>query len=474
MLIRLSGADPDILRQFPAECAVYSGMATAILSTGAIAGVSMWFALHTALAVAPAWAAVFAAGWAIIIMALDRWLVVSMRRRDDWQQKPWRYFAWASPRLFLALLFGFIISTPFTLQIFNSDIETQLVLIHDAAWAALQKGPVVQLKATISTDQQNVAKLVAQAKSGGQLPDPAQDGQVKFLHGELKAAQGQAQAEYIAWQCQLYGQIKGSSVTCSSGPGPLATTDGKLYGADEQLVTAYQNDITKRMDELAAQGNAEQQLQEQQATSQLPVARQQLTAAEQQLQAQESTFSAANAHDTGLLERIRALDDAAGSDPLLNLARGLLFLFFLMFDCLPVLTKIFLNIAPPGAYERALKEDETKRTAAAAQVSQRRLDDETALTQARAAAHKRLAGEAAAVEEQLMRDELARRTGGRGGIAVRGDRGGWSWARRPAGRRQAGGRLRPMTVYQRFDPGTAGNPSNGSQNGTSNGRRPTT
>jgi len=121
LLVWLSGADPALMSQHRVDRGRYVGMGTAILTTGTMAGVSLWFALTTALGVPALVAVPFALAWAVMIMALDRFLVVSLKRRTGW--KAGRYFAAASPRLAMAVLFGFVISTPLTLQVFNSEIH---------------------------------------------------------------------------------------------------------------------------------------------------------------------------------------------------------------------------------------------------------------------------------------------------------------------------------------------------------------
>src|SRR5258708_3159287 len=143
LLIWLSGAQPDILAQCKQDRPKYIGVGSAVLVTSSVAVVSMTFALHIALppnfplplpfaspfalhiALAAKFpvAVPFAFAWGLAIMSLDRWLVVSLVR-----QSPLRYFLLALPRLLLGLLFGVIISTPLTLQIFHVEIDNQIAI----------------------------------------------------------------------------------------------------------------------------------------------------------------------------------------------------------------------------------------------------------------------------------------------------------------------------------------------------------
>jgi hypothetical protein len=457
VLLRLSGADPEILRKFRAERGIYTGTTTAILSTGAIAGLAMWFAMRTALDVSLVPAIVLAVAWALFIIQLDRWLVVSLKRHEKWQW--WKYFAWGSPRLALALLFGIIISTPITLQIFNSEISFQLTRMHGTALAAFDKGPVVgELEARIASDLDKVNSLTMQSAAGTSVPRPASDPQIQSLEQQLKTAQTREQADLNTWQCQLYGSVTGTGERCTpAGNGPLSQAAEARYLSDARLVTTLQGQISARTEQLDGQAAGAQKVQEKQAAAALPAAEQQLSTDKNQLHIQEANFTSTNANNNGILERIRALNAAAGTDFGLQAARGLLFLFFVLIDCLPVLTKIFQNVAPAGAYERALANDEASRVEAEKQISQRRLDDETARTEARAEAHRRLEHDAADAEEQLLRDEFARRlartrrSAARGG--TQGGSVGWSWLRFPSGRARTAGPTQSRTVIQQFDPG---------------------
>ena len=126
LLIWLSGAQQDILARCRADRPKYVGLGAAVLITAALAAVSMTFALHNALKVSLAAAIPFAVAWGLAIMSLDRWLVVSLVR----QQNKLNYLLLALPRVALGILFGLIISTPFTLQIFQPEINQQITEIQ--------------------------------------------------------------------------------------------------------------------------------------------------------------------------------------------------------------------------------------------------------------------------------------------------------------------------------------------------------
>src|SRR3954463_14866364 len=99
---RLAGADPDIVAKFPAEGRRFTGMGTAIMFTGGFAAVAGLVFLHDFLHVWLPLALVLALLWGTGIMALDRWLIISMRRQGRW----WKTLLMALPRLLLSFLVG--------------------------------------------------------------------------------------------------------------------------------------------------------------------------------------------------------------------------------------------------------------------------------------------------------------------------------------------------------------------------------
>ena len=123
LLFAISGARPEILAKCPTERVKFESLGCAILITSAMATVSMWFALASAMGVNAFVALLGALAWGLIIMGIDRWLVTSMPATGG------RRLGIALPRLVLAILLGSLISTPIVLRIFQSEINAQIAVI---------------------------------------------------------------------------------------------------------------------------------------------------------------------------------------------------------------------------------------------------------------------------------------------------------------------------------------------------------
>src|ERR1044071_7013884 len=363
-LIWLSGARKKILDECPTDRAKYVGIGTVILITAVLAGVSLTFALVTALNT-PLWAALpFAVAWAVAILCLDRMFVVSLPREGRW----WVHLLRAVPRLLLALMLGFVISAPFVLQIFRPEIEHEITLLHTQAESAYLKGARNgKLQQEIDRDSAKVSQLTTAAGGGGAVTLPPQAAQIKNLQAQRDKAQLRQNRYYNEWQCQLYGTAPNGKVCHNpAGPGPLSRANHENFLRQQALVQQLNQEIRTDQRIVSQKIKGQQKQEAAVARSQLPAARAALAAAQDEQRHDLSTFNTQNNRNGGLLIRLQALGDITGSNSTLNGARWLLFAQFVSIDCMPVLIKVMLNLGPENNYDRMLKAEEEKQLKVAA------------------------------------------------------------------------------------------------------------
>lgn len=343
-LITLSGARPDILAFCPGERTKFQSLAWVILITTGMAVMSMWFALTTTLGVNGFVAAPAALLWGLVIMGIDRWLVTSMPHDRS------RKFLMAIPRLGLALLLGSVISTPFVLRIFASEINNQVSVIkenNEASFLNSQQRSTVG--ARVTKWQNTVDNLQKVINSHGAQPiNPADDPVIQGLNTELNSERKTAATDYKAWQCQLYG-----GCGAPKGSGPLAQASKKRYDADEAQIASLTNQISERKQRLQASDASSQASRLQQAEQALPNAQAQLKAAQAEKDSLLNNFQLTNGATDGLLIKLEALDQLSVKGGSLAAARWLLFLLFLVIELLPVSVKLMQR---PGVYEQILEE----------------------------------------------------------------------------------------------------------------------
>lgn len=411
LLIWLSGAQPDILAQCKHDRPKYIGVGSAVLVTSSMAAVSMSFALHIALAAKLPVAIPFAVAWGLAIMSLDRWLVVSLVR-----QPPLRYFLLALPRLLLGLLFGIIISTPLTLQIFHVEIDNQIALDHTNALAAYNSSPAVtSLTKRITADKQAVSadQQVIDSDGAALTTAPSQDPTLVSLQKQLQSDQSQVTHYTQAAHCEQYGGsgcgiVVGGNVVLGSGTAyktdesQLGTYNAKVV-SDNQQIKAEQAQLATRnsQDESRAVGNAQSNLTRDKAK---------LAGDQASLDSTKSAYLGTLGKDTGILASLKALDELRGSSSTLMLADILLFLFFTAIEWLPILVKALLNLGPENTYEKLLaKEDEKSLRNAENESSRQYLASVRDMDVATEGGYRFNADWESDVLPDLMRDALAAR-----------------------------------------------------------------
>ncbi len=376
----LAGADYEVLLPYSHERAKYVGTGTGILITGVIAGLSMWFALTSALGVHVGVAVPLAVCWALVIMAIDRWLVATLKRQSTpspgrpaaagsgqgtpaapdhefWRQflKFWRYVMAVAPRLLLAGVLGFVISTPITLRVFHKEIDFQLGLTQARALAVFLRSPArVDLEKTLAADRKRAASF-AEGGSG-----TGADSALAGLEKTLAADKAQETQDLDTYQCELYGIPLPGGQKCPAGTGPVERAAKRAFDSDVISVRKDKEAIAR---ERSSVGGA--------AVKALPAAQRQVTRVQRELDRQLATFNARNSASTGLLDQLSALGTASAARPALGVARWLLFFLFFLIDCLPALMAITLLLNPPDEYERAIAQGIKTRE----KISRRHLDD---------------------------------------------------------------------------------------------------
>jgi hypothetical protein len=344
-LIALAGAREEILEQCPTERIKFQSLGWAILITSSIATVSMWFALTSVLGLNPVLVFPVALLWGLVIMGIDRWLVTSMPTDGS------RKWSIAAPRLVLAVLLGTLISTPLVLRAFQSEINTQVAVIRQqqaSAFLTNQQNSAVSQQVTDWSNQVASLKHII-ATGGAATINPATDPTVESLTRQRTAELALEQQYYQQWQCQLYG---GAGCTVK-GNGPLAHASQQSYEQAVTQVGTLTTEIQQRENQLSQTNAASDHTRYQQALSALPAAQAQLQTAQARLNTLRDNFEAQNDKTNGLLIRLEALNQLSGKNFTLNAARLLLFLLFLVIECLPVTVKL---LQKPGNYEQILRE----------------------------------------------------------------------------------------------------------------------
>jgi hypothetical protein len=171
------------------------------------------------------------------------------------------------------------------------------------------------------------------------------------LQNTLAADQTDQTNDYNAYVCQEYGQPGNCS---PAGNGPAATADLNRYKADTANINSVNQRIAAEETSLNTSNAANKSKAVSNATVNLSAAQAQLTADTNSLDTLKSDFNTNNTNNTGILARLKALDELRMSDLSMLVAEFVLFLFFAAIELLPVIVKLLLNRGEETQYEKAV------------------------------------------------------------------------------------------------------------------------
>lgn len=217
-LAGLAGARSDILELAPGARSKFVALGGVLLSTGALAVLSMAFAVHMALGVWWPVAALVGLGWGFVVVNLDRMLLVGMAHDASLK----RNIVLAVPRVGLALVLGVVIATPLTLQVFHKEIDTQIVALQAERSDAYQRSLDADARFAGLPELREQVALEQEIVASGGLADPA----LAVLQGEVTARQAaydQAMTTQRELEARAQCELDGTCGTGDAGTGPAGT-----------------------------------------------------------------------------------------------------------------------------------------------------------------------------------------------------------------------------------------------------------
>jgi peptidoglycan hydrolase CwlO-like protein len=296
--ILCSGADTDILN----DCSIgeqnkYAGIGTTVFFTALMATIASSYALYTVFDNLYT-AVFFGVIWGLLIFNLDRYIVSTIKKRDNVLDE----LLQAMPRIFLAVIIAVVISKPLELKIFEKEINQVLL------------------------EQKNDLTLANQNQIAQQFNPKITDleSQILGLQSQIDTKEAEVNALYDTY----ITEAEGTSGTMKLGKGPVYKEKREKYDTAlaelQQLKTGNKAKITALENEIIAlQGDNKANVAESQ-----PII---------------DNFD-------GLMARVNAL----GKLPWLP--SFFIFLLFLAIETSPIIAKL---LSPKGAYDYKLQDQET-------------------------------------------------------------------------------------------------------------------
>tara|TARA_R110002051_G_scaffold99857_1_gene170201 strand:+ start:6578 stop:7678 length:1101 start_codon:yes stop_codon:yes gene_type:complete len=296
--ILCSGADAKILQDCSqGERNKYAGIGATVFFTAVMAFIASSYALFTVFDNLYT-AIFFGIIWGLLIFNLDRFIVSTIKKRDKFSSE----LIQAAPRIILAIIIAIVISKPLEMKIFEKEINQVLLEQKNELTLANKDQIALQYNPTIESLDNDISRLKS----------------------EISSKEAETNALYNTY----ISEAEGTAGTKLLGKGPVykekrdkhdaALTElAQLKATNTAKITAIENQIT----DLNTQYSKS-------VTDSQPII---------------------DGFD-GLMARITALDKLPW------LPSFFIFLLFLAIDTSPIIAKL---LAPKGAYDYKLEEEES-------------------------------------------------------------------------------------------------------------------
>lgn len=156
-----SGANKEIIDDYPTERNKFTGIGATIFLTACLASLSGGYAMN--LVFESIWLSIILGiFWGIIIFNLDRYIVSSLRKEKVPKQE--EIIKIAAPRFIIALLIALVVSKPIELRLFQNVIEKELeriVKTEDAKFDEEEQKRIDELNRQLASinEQENNDKM---------------------------------------------------------------------------------------------------------------------------------------------------------------------------------------------------------------------------------------------------------------------------------------------------------------------------
>lgn len=306
-----SGSDTSILDNCsPGERTKYAGIGATVFFTAVMATIASAYALYTVFD-NYASAIFFGTIWGLLIFNLDRFIVSTLRKRDNFFDE----FLQATPRIALAIIIAIVIAKPLELKIFEKEIDQ--VLLTEKNEMTLSNKEQLSLQYVPAIDQLN--------------------SEINFLKEEVSDKESKVNALYDTY----IAEAEGREGTMLLGKGPVYKEKREKH--DTELAALEQLRKTNN-EKIAA---AENRIQELSTEYQSKVTK---------------TQPIIDGFD-GLMARVNALNELPW------LPSFFIFLLFLAIETSPILAKL---LSPKGEYDLKLQEQESAVASWVAQQNEQR------------------------------------------------------------------------------------------------------
>ena len=293
-----SGADTDLLDECSAgEKTKYAGIGATVFFTAVMAAIASSFALYTVFDNYFT-AIFFGLIWGMLIFNLDRFIVSTLKKRDNFFDE----FIQATPRLILAVIIAIVISKPLELKIFEKEIDQ--VLLEEKNQMTLDNKEQLALQYTPTLDSLSR--------------------EIDLLKKEVVDKENSVNELYSTY----IAEAEGREGTLIVGKGPVYEEKREKHDDELAALQALRTDNNRRIQNLEGQ----------------------IASLSEEYSTKVSESQPVIDGFDGLMARVNALEKLPW------LPSFFIFLLFLAVESAPIIAKL---LSPKGAYDLKLAEQES-------------------------------------------------------------------------------------------------------------------
>ena len=173
-----AGADQSILKRTPTDVNKYASIGATVFFTGLFAAIAGGFALFSVFKSIPI-SILFGVVWGLMIFNLDRYIVMSIKKKEN----RWQEFTLVLPRLVLAVLIAFVIAKPLELKLFESEINSELVLMEQERYNEQENSLRARFSPEVAKIQEDIDNLNQQIEAKREKRDELNQIAIKEADG---------------------------------------------------------------------------------------------------------------------------------------------------------------------------------------------------------------------------------------------------------------------------------------------------
>lgn len=346
-----SGAEIEVLKMVPSEKSKYFGIGGTIVFTALMASFAGGYAFYTAFK-STYLSIPFGLFWGGLIFNLDRYIVASFGVGDGKRTISKQELTEAAPRLVMAMILGFVISTPLELKLFEREINVEIQNIIREERIKLSEGekPITSL---IAKKELEIQKLKTEQNSFEDKVDnltskkTIEDQQINLIQNEISSLNSVISNNSQKWN--KYDKIANNAKTESEKRNAISLRNQFNNVKYSKRKLELISKITKLNNAKFTRGQEYyEQAKETRKTNQprINALQKEISNLEQKLIGISDENDEISKQYSGLMARLEALSRLTDKYTILFIVKWLITILFVFIEIAPILFKMMTERGP--------------------------------------------------------------------------------------------------------------------------------